>query len=272
MAKVSGKDIVYRNISDGVATLTLNRPNESNAMTQPLWDAHLQHLQHCASNDDVRVIVLTGAGRSFCAGADISRLRRWADGEKFDLPMERPRPIIPDALDVPAGFDDRFSYLVRVPKPIIAAINGPAVGSGFALAMFSDIRFAAADAKLSSAFARLGLIGEMALPWIMSRITSPHVTADLLFSSRFVTGTEAAQMGLINYSYPRDQLMEIVMEYARGMARTGTNWSQARIKEQIYCGLVQKIDAAVDSYYPIMERSLKSEGFRTRLRAMLQSM
>lgn len=263
---------VATGVEQGVGTLTLNRPADSNAMTQPLWAAILRALQKFAADDTVRVIVITGAGDAFCAGADVSRLRRWAATGEADVSMSRPAPQIAGRLDLPPGFDDRFSYLAQIPKPVIAAINGAAVGSGFALAMYTDIRFATPTARLSIGFGKLGLIGEMALPWLLARVTAPHVAADLLFSSRVVTGLEAARLGLINGTLPQEGFLRSVHDYARGIIAAGTLWSIATMKQQLYRGLVQSLDEAVREYYPLMEQSIRREEFATRLSVMLAGM
>lgn len=254
---------------NGVATLTLNRPGQGNAMTQPLWQALHSALSEASADPEVRVIVITGAGRAFCAGADIDRLRSFADGAVPDVSLERPDPQLPGGLDTGPGFDDRWSYLARVPKPLIAAINGPVVGSGFCMAMFCDIRFAATGAKLSTGFARLGLIGEMALPWILSRAVSPHVAADLLFSARFVSGEEAERLGLINRAVPGEELAATVQDYAETLAREVSPTAVAVIKRQLWRGLVQDLDQAVEDYLPEMAASFRTADFRDRARALL---
>ncbi len=269
MSDAGSEGLVRERIEEGVATLSLNRPADSNAMTQPLWVAVHAAVAKASADEAVRVIVLTGEGRAFCAGADLDRLAGFARGAPMDVPDSRPDPQIPGALELPPGFDDRWSYLARTPKPVIAAINGAAVGSGFALAMFCDIRFAAEDAKLSTGFARMGLIGEMALPWILSRIAGPHVAADLLFSARFVSGEEAARIGLVNRAVPGAELAAEVGEYARRLA-AGTEAGSLRVmKRQIWRGLVQSLDEAVDDYYPDMAESFRSEGFRRRAKELI---
>ncbi len=269
MSDAGSEGLVRERIEEGVATLSLNRPADSNAMTQPLWEAVHAAVAKASADEAVRVIVLTGEGRAFCAGADLDRLAGFARGAPMDVPDSRPDPQIPGALELPPGFDDRWSYLARTPKPVIAAINGAAVGSGFALAMFCDIRFAAEDAKLSTGFARMGLIGEMALPWILSRIAGPHVAADLLFSARFVSGEEAARIGLVNRAVPGAELAAEVGEYARRLA-AGTEAGSLRVmKRQIWRGLVQSLDEAVDDYYPDMAESFRSEGFRRRAKELI---
>lgn len=255
--------------ADAVTTLSFNRPADGNAMTQPLWEALHAALSDAAADDECRVIVITGEGGAFCAGADVSRLRSFAEGATPDIPESRPKPEIPGALDLPPGFDDRWSYLPQIPKPVIASLNGAAVGSGFALAMYCDIRFAAREAKLSSGFAKLGLIGEMALPWILSRIAGPHVAADLLFSARLVSGEEAAALGVVNRAVERERLAEEVQAYAAAMAREASPAAVRTMKRQLWRGLDQSLDAAVEEYYPLMAESFRSEDFQGRARALL---
>lgn len=268
-AHSSAEPLVLVTREAGVATLMLNRPAEGNAMTQPLWEALRAALAGVSADPEVRAVVITGAGAAFCAGADLARLRAFADGAVPDVPAGRPDPQVPGALDLPAGFDDRWSCLARVPKPLIAAINGPVVGSGFCLAMFCDIRLAAAEAKLSTGFARLGLIGEMALPWILSRAVGPHVAADLLFSARFVSGEEAARIGLVNRAVPGAELRAEAQACAAAIAREVSPAAVAVMKRQLRRGLVQDLDAAVAEYLPEMAASFRSEDFRTRARALL---
>lgn len=266
---MTATDLVLRQTHEAVATLTLNRPREGNAMTQPLWDALHAALARASKDDDIRVIVVTGSGSAFCAGADVARLSGFASGEAVDVPADRPDPHIPGALDLPPGFDDRWSYLARIPKPVIIALNGAAVGSGFALAMFGDIRFATPEAKLSSGFVRLGLIGEMALPWILSRIAGPHVAADVLLSGRFILGTEAEKIGLINRVFPTETFATDVQKYAAEMAAQASPSAMRTMKWQLYRGLVQNLDEAVADYYPAMAASFKTDDFRSRARALL---
>jgi len=253
----------------GVATLTLNRPGQGNAMTQPLWQALHSALSEASADPGVRAIVITGAQAAFCAGADLDRLRSLAEGAVPDVPPERPDPQLPGGLALGPGFDDRWSYLARVPKPLIAAINGPAVGSGFCMAMFCDIRFAATDARLSTGFARLGLIGEMAVPWILSRVAGPNVAADLLFSARFVSGEEAERLGLVNRAVPAAELAATVQDYAVKLACEVSPAAVAVMKRQLWRGLVQDLDQAVEECLPEMAASFRTEDFRNRARALL---
>ena len=148
-------ETVLMNVEEGVALLTLNRPDRLNAWTPELGSAYFDHLEACAADPDVRVIVVTGEGRGFCAGADMQDLEAIGAGEIDQAERrqdERPQ-----------------SFPSTIPKPIIAAINGPVAGIGLALALWCDIRFIADEAKVTTAFARRGLIGEYGMAWILPR-------------------------------------------------------------------------------------------------------
>src|ERR1700722_15554851 len=164
----------------GIATLMLNRPDELNAWTYPLEARFFAALDAAAADPAIRVVVVTGAGRGFCAGAS---MRLLGDGDRSERPDRATRR--------------RLCELAEFPKPVIAAINGPAAGLGFALAVSCDIRFAAADAKLTTSFARLGLIAEHGVAWLLPRLVGGAAARDLLLSGRTVTGAEAASMGLV---------------------------------------------------------------------------
>ena len=153
----------------GIATFALNRPAELNAWTYPLEASFFAALDSAASDPEVRVVVVTGAGRGFCAGASMRLLGDGDRSERSDRAQRR-----------------RLCELAEFPKPVIAAVNGPA-GLGFALAMSCDIRFAAADSKLTTSFARLGLVAEHGVAWLLPRLVGGARARDLLLSGR--TGT-----------------------------------------------------------------------------------
>lgn len=202
----------------GVLTLTLNRPERNNAWNRELETALHDLLEQAAESDEVRAIVLTGAGRSFCPGLDSQELERVSrPGEAFDQHGRRPM-LLP-------------SY---VPKPIVVAINGGCAGLGLLTALFSDIRFAAEDAKITTAFARRGLPAEEAVAWILPRIVGHATALDLLLSSRVVPGSEAAAIGLVHRSYPADELVGAALEYARDLAANCSPLSMATAKRQVY--------------------------------------
>ena len=188
-------------VDRGVATVTLNRPERLNA-----WNAQLAHdvsqALDAADNDDgVRAIVLTGAGRAFCAGADLER-----GAETFDADRNEGRLL-------PRNDPLRLPYELR--KPVVAAINGAAVGVGITYPLLADIRFAAVDAKISFAFVRRGMMPELASHAILPKVVGLSNAADLLLSGRMISGQEAADVGLVSAALPRDEVLGAAQERAR---------------------------------------------------------
>ncbi len=218
MKGVDSTTVLHEVDDVGVLTLTLNRPERSNAWNPELEAAFHDLLEQAAESDEVRAIVLTGAGRSFCPGLDAEELDRVSQpGQSFHREGRRP-------VQLPG----------HVPKPIVVAINGGCAGLGLITALFADIRFAAADAKITTAFARRGLPAEEAVSWILPRIVGHAVALDLLLSGRVVRGTEAAAIGLVHRALPRDQLLPAATEYARDLAQHCSPLAMATAKRQVY--------------------------------------
>ena len=168
-------DILY-DVDNLIATITLNRPDKLNAWTSEM-DGEVRHAVEAATADDnVRAIVLTGAGRGFCAGADMSRLSKVAAGG-------RPSGNGSEQSRSTGNFEQKFSYLLAVPKPVFAAVNGPVAGIAFCLILFCDFRYMAEGAKLTTAFARRGLIAEHGSAWMLPRLLGPMNALDLLYSA-----------------------------------------------------------------------------------------
>ncbi len=213
-------DVVLFEVDDGVATLTLNRPDRLNAWTPELQTRYFDLLSECAERDDVRVIVVTGAGRGFCAGADMQSLQALSgDGNGSPGSAHDPRPV---------------TFPLTIAKPIIAAVNGACAGLGLVMALMCDLRFAAEDAKLTTAFVRRGLIAEHGISWMLPRLVGPARALDLLFSGRVVLGAEAASLGLVNAAVPAGQVIDHSREYARELATQCSPASMAVIKRQVY--------------------------------------
>jgi enoyl-CoA hydratase/carnithine racemase len=175
-------------------------------------------LEQASESEDVRAIVITGAGRSFCPGLDAEVLDRVSQpGQGFD-DVDRRRLTLP----------------TFVPKPIVCAINGGCAGLGLVTALMSDIRFAADDAKITTAFTRRGLPAEEAVSWMLARIVGHAMALDLLLSSRVVRGDEAAEIGLVHKAFPRDELLPAALEYARDLAANCSPLAMATAKRQVY--------------------------------------
>ena len=177
-------------VEDRVATITLNRPDKLNAYTAGMSSELREAFEKADADEGVRAIVLTGAGRGFCAGADMARLSSAAAG-KSTLRNEGDWPTE----GLAANFAQRCSYILAVQKPVIAGINGPVAGIGLVLTLYCDIRYMAAGAKLTTAFARRGLIAEHGISWMLPRLIGPMNALDLLLSARTVPAEEAAAHG-----------------------------------------------------------------------------
>src|SRR3954451_17851538 len=190
-------EVVLCEDRDAVATLTLNRPDRLNAWTDELENAYFDALEACAADPAVRVIVVTGAGRGFCAGADMESLQQI--GSNGVQHRERRAQTL----------------ALTVPKPIIAAINGPCAGIGLVQALMCDVRFANAEAKLTPGFARRELVSEHGISWILPRLVGPARALDLLLSARVVLGEEAERLGFVNRALPADRVLDETLAYAR---------------------------------------------------------
>ncbi len=260
------EEIIYR-VDAGIATVTMNRPHRMNAMTNRMNGEIRDAVAQASDDENVRVIVLTGAGRGFCAGADAARLSASAAGrrsETMDLPVNG---AIPGGLDLPTGFEAKYAYLATAPKPLIAAINGPAVGVGLVMAIYCDIRFAADSVKFSTAFAKRGLIPEYGLAWLLPKIVGPAKALDMIYSSRMVLADEASDIGLVDYVVPGETLMDAVSSYAANIVEGISPRSTRIAKQLVYRGLSQGVDEAVAEAVRETAVALESDDFREGIAA-----
>jgi enoyl-CoA hydratase/carnithine racemase len=249
------QELLY-SVKDRVATITLNRPDRLNAYTQ-VMGAELRHaLAKAEADDTVRAIVLTGAGRGFCAGADMARLSSAAAG-KTNLRNDGDWPTE----GLAANFAQRCSYILGVKKPVIAGINGPVAGIGLVLTLYCDIRYMAAGAKLTTAFARRGLIAEHGISWMLPRLIGPMNAFDLLLSARTVTAEEAATLGLVRV-LPADGFAEAVQAHASEIANLSSPRSTRIIKRQVYEALFQSLAEATAVANREQEICRDTEDFR----------
>ena len=181
----------------GVATVTLNRPDSYNAMTAVMFDELEQAAVSLGDEDDLRVVILTGAGRAFCAGYDL------ADAD--DLP----RIGALGMLDLQERAARALLAVRSLRVPVIAAVNGPAAGGGFALALAADIRIAAPGAKFNAAFVRIGLsAGDLGTSWLLTRLIGPAATSEICFTGRLVGATEALALGMVNSVSEQETLLD----------------------------------------------------------------
>jgi enoyl-CoA hydratase/carnithine racemase len=239
-------DVVLCEVGDGVAEITLNRPDRLNAWTGELERDYFAALEACGARADVRAIVVTGAGRGFCAGADMHDLQAiGANGGREENGGRR-----------------KQTFPTTIPKPIVAAINGACAGIGLVQALMCDVRFAAAEAKFTTAFARRGLVAEHGISWILPRLVGPARALDLLLSGRVLLGVEAAEIGLVNRAVEGGGVLDEARAYARDLAANCAPSSMAAMKSQVYAALDQDIDSALLEANGLMAASLAADDFR----------
>jgi enoyl-CoA hydratase/carnithine racemase len=257
------KYILY-GVENRIATITLNRAERMNAlhddMVQELWEA----VEQAAADDEARVIVLTGAGRAFCAGGDVGG---FGGADPHYLINKQRRPF-----DMNRGpdYQTRHSYFPAIGKPIIAMVNGPTAGLGLLYALFCDVRFAAEEAVFTTAFARLGLTGEYGMTWILARIVGQANALDLLLSARRVKAPEALRLGLVNRVCPLADLAATTYAYAQDMADNCSPRSLRMLKQQVYDVPFQNLAEAVRSANQDMLITNASEDFKEGYKAFLE--
>jgi enoyl-CoA hydratase/carnithine racemase len=250
-------------------------------MAEEVRDAMYQ----AGDDDEVRVVVLTGAGRGFCSGADMAALETAVDQGVSALDgtktAEQGVTVLTgtrtgaereemNAPNVREDFRKRYSYFPSIPKPLIAAINGPAAGLGLILTLYCDLRFASEKARLSTAFSRRGLIAEHGISWILPRIVGLSKALDMLFSARIVDAQEALQIGLVDRVFAEDDLMKGVMSYAGELATSVSPRSLGVIKKQVYDAQFQTLAEAAEKADEEMILSIQSEDFKEGVNHFLE--
>jgi enoyl-CoA hydratase/carnithine racemase len=253
-------------VADRVATITLCRPHRLNAWTGRMHAEYRSCLATAVDDDDVRVIVVTGAGRGFCAGADTDALKGHVERGAYD--PGTPEDLAMPGFGVDPRFDADFAYHFGVPKPIIAAINGPAAGVGFALACYCDLRFAASGAKLTTSHGKLGLPAEFGLSWLLPRLIGVTRAADVLLSSRVVLAEEAFELGLVNRVVAPERLLAEVTEYAKALATQVAPSSLAATKRQLYLDLHRGVVESIDEADRLLRSMLGTAAFAEGVAAL----
>lgn len=257
------EDVIYE-VKDRVAVVSLNRPNSLNAYTAAMGQSLRRAVADAVADDAVRVIVLTGAGRGFCAGADMNLLQKITPGGASATQAQEIKHVFRSGLgpDVGPNYGGRFGYLLQASKPVIAAVNGPAAGLGLVLALYADLRFAGSEAKFTTSFAQRGLIAEHGISWLLPRLIGPAQALDLLLSARKVGAAEAERIGLVNRVFPQETFLEDVLAYARSLAQTVSPRSMAVMKAQIWKALCQDFNEALALADSEMQLSFASADFR----------
>jgi enoyl-CoA hydratase/carnithine racemase len=254
------QEILY-DATEGVATVTLNRPQALNAWTSVMGREVREAMAAAAQDDAVRVIVLTGAGRGFCAGADmtvlsgISRAGVAAAGDVARAPAAGTGATRPD-------FRGRHAYFPTIPKPIIGALNGPTAGLGLVVALYCDVRIAGDGAVFTTSFARRGLIAEHGISWMLPRLVGLANALDLMLSARKIDAAEALRLGLVNRVLPQAELMAGVREYARELVELVSPRSLRVMKRQLWEAQFQTLAEATAVADEEMAESFESQDFK----------
>jgi len=251
------------NVADRVATITLNRPDKLNAWTAVMEREVRTAMEEAKRDQNVRAIVLAGAGRGFCAGADMSLLSNVAEkGLDEARRAQALRASDGGREDMRLDFQKKYSYFPAITKPVIAAIHGPVVGLGLVIALYCDLRFASDAARFGTAFARRGLIAEYGMAWMLPRLVGHANALDLLFSARMIDAAEALRMGLVNQVFPQDVFLDKVRDYARELAWNVSPRSMRVIKRQVYEAMFQTLAESLETSESEMVASLQCEDFK----------
>jgi enoyl-CoA hydratase/carnithine racemase len=257
---------------NAILTISLNRPDRLNAWTGQMHAEVEDAITRAGTDNAIRCIVVTGAGRGFCAGADMSGLQETSASDPADGPQGDVSAAAGDDTEqtLETLYTGRFGYMYACPKPIIAAINGPCAGIGLIFALYADMRIAAEDAKFTTAFAQRGLIAEHGIAWLLPRLIGEAHALDLLFTARVFKGDEAAKIGLVNRALPGAQLMDHVQEVAAHLATQVSPRSVAIMKRQIRESYFQSFAHSMQIADTEMEKSFSSFDFKEGVNSFVE--
>ena len=258
-------ECLYEFREPGIGLITFNRPDRLNAWTGRMGEEYFAHIDAAVADPAVRVIVVTGAGKGYCAGADMGTLQSIPSGDRAAQRNEDPNGDGPNIVE--GRMQDEIT---RIPKPVIAAVNGAAAGLGMVQALMCDVRFAADTAKFTVAFSKRGLIGEYGISWVLPRLVGQANAMDLMFSSRIVMADEAAAMGMVNRVVPADQLMDVTLAYAADLALNVSPSSMAVMKRQVYADYDRNVSDASREALRLMAESFGRPDFKEGVQSFLQ--
>ncbi|MCP3937473.1 MAG: enoyl-CoA hydratase [Actinomycetia bacterium] len=260
-------DILYE-VEDPVATITLNRPDALNAWTGTMEREIHDALKRADADSSVVGVVITGAGRGFCAGADMNTLQDLSSREPSEA---GDAPLVAPVDDGQVGdFDGRFPSVMAISKPVIAAVNGAVAGMAYPFSLCCDLRVGTENSLFVTAFAQRGLVAEWGLSWMLPRLVGPSVALDLLFSSRRVKGTEALELGLLNYLVEPDELLPFCRSYIENLAATSSPASMAIMKQQVYEQLHKGLGQAELDSQRLMVESFNRPDFAEGVKSFVE--
>jgi enoyl-CoA hydratase/carnithine racemase len=254
---------------DHVAIVRLSRPDRLNAWTPTMGEELADAMSQAAMDPEVKAIVVTGAGRSFCAGMDYECLSQLEENRlrKRETKFPQKMPRASGRVD----FEGLFNYFPAIGKPVIGAINGPAAGSGLVLALSCDVRFASESAVFASSFVRHGLVAEHGVAWLLTRMAGTANALDLLLTGRKVDALEAKALGLVNFVCKPDEMLGKALHYARDLADTCSPRSLRIIKRQVWNASMETLAESTTIANQEMPDAFDSEDFREALRARTEA-
>jgi 2-(1,2-epoxy-1,2-dihydrophenyl)acetyl-CoA isomerase len=250
-------DTMLLDVSERIATLTLNRPDKLNALSGEMMEELVPIMERLAEDKEVRCVVVTGAGRGFCAGGDIAGM---ASGEA--MPNENPVARL-------RRLEETSRLLHEMPKPTIAMVNGPAAGAGLSIALACDIRIAGESARFGTAFIRIGFSGDFGGTWMLQRLVGPAKARELYFTGDLIDAREAERIGLVNRVVPDDQLAGETRALAERMAK-GPPIAMARMKQNMNLGLASDYSTLLDAEAEGMIMTAMTEDNREAVKAFLE--
>jgi enoyl-CoA hydratase/carnithine racemase len=257
-------------VAEPAAIITLNRPRQLNAWTDRMG-AEVKHAMAEAEADQrVVAIILTGAGRGFCAGADMFLLKSISEGGSAEQIPAELSAASPGDPAMGEAFRGTYTYLLSIRKPVIAAINGPVAGMAVPIVACCDVRFAGSEASFTTSFSRRGLIAEWGSSWILPRLLGPAHALDLLFSARKIDAAEAARIGLVNRVVPGDELLAFTRAYVGELAANCSPTSLMIMKRQVWQHLTADLGSAEKEAIGLMLESFKRPDFREGVVSFLE--
>ena len=263
------EQILYE-VTEPSATITLNRPKQLNAWTDRMA-AEVKHaLAQAEADRRVVAIIITGAGRGFCAGADMFLLKGISEGKSAEAIPEELTGADPGDPNMGASFRGTYTYLLSIRKPIIAAVNGPVAGMAVPIVACCDLRFAGPDASFTTSFSRRGLVAEWGSSWILPRLIGPAHALDLLFSARKIDAEEAARIGLVNRVIGGNELLAYSRHYVEELAANCSPTSMMIMKRQVYQHLTASLSDAEQEAFSLMIESFRRPDFREGVTAFLE--
>jgi enoyl-CoA hydratase/carnithine racemase len=252
-------------VDDGVALVLLNRPDRRNAWSGAMATEYRWALHHAHTDPDVRVVVLAGSGDHFCVGADMGALAKISNAGGF---LEKPAGVPPPWPDgIPEWLRQNHTVALAVSTPVITAIHGVCAGAAVVIAAYTDLRFAAAGARIATAFARLGLPAEYGSGWVLPRLMGTANAAQFLYSGGPVSAAEAHRLGFVQRVFPDEDLLPATLDYARRLARESSPESLRTMKRALFVDAAGDLAAAYRRSVEDMDAALRHPDMKEGLAA-----